>query len=76
MHMSTPVQTRYPAFGPFNGEALQREITREQAAIALKSTAATAAVALAGIGTVVLLCWTAWTQLAKYEQLFRYCAGV
>lgn len=70
----TPVSTLH--ISPICGEALQREITREQAAIALKSTAATAAVALAGIGTVVLLCWTAWTQLAKYEQLFRYCAGV
>lgn len=42
MHMSTPVQTRYPAFGPFTGEALQlflrqgRDLTLHEISVALE----------------------------------------
>lgn len=76
MHISTPVPPRYLTIGPMYGEELQREISREQAAIALRSTAAYAVTILLAAGATGVFCWSLWTQLEKYELALKHCAGV
>lgn len=70
--------TRFPdpGFGPFTGEALQREINRKQAAIAFRCARAQIGVIAVAILTWGLALSMLWGQLAKYERALALCAGV
>lgn len=65
-----------PGFGPFTGEALQREINRKLAAIAFRSLRAQICVIAVAILTWVLALSLLWGQLAKYDRALALCAGV
>ncbi|MBI1620124.1 hypothetical protein [Aquamicrobium zhengzhouense] len=69
-------QYRYPGFGPLDGEALQREINAEKAALAMRCLAAQVVTVLACLGSAGLFISVLWNQLSKYEQLLKHCAGV
>ncbi|MBI1620126.1 hypothetical protein [Aquamicrobium zhengzhouense] len=67
---------RYPGFGPFDGEALQREINAEKAALAMRCLAAQVITVIACLASAGLFISVLWNQLSKYEQLLKQCAGV
>lgn len=65
-----------PGFGPFTGEALQREINRELVAIAFRSARAQIGVLAVAVLSCGLAASLFWGQLAKYERALALCAGV
>lgn len=65
-----------PGFGPFTGEALQRELNRKLAAIAFRSMRAQIGVIAVAILTWGLALSLFWGQLAKYDRALALCAGV
>lgn len=79
MDLRSPIPaTRFPdpGFGPFTGEALQREINRELAAIAFRSARAQIGVLAVAVLSCGLAASLFWGQLAKYERALALCAGV
>lgn len=62
--------------GPFDGEALQRELNAANAAVAMRCVAAQVVIILAGLASAGVFIWTLWNQLEKYELALKHCAGV
>jgi hypothetical protein len=72
----TPVHSRYPGFGPFDGEALQAEIHRAQAGLAMRCLTAQLLIVVAFCVTAAVLGTMAWQKISAYELALKHCAGV
>lgn len=76
MDIRSPVQNRPLLIGPLFGEQLQREINAREAAAAMRCLSAQLVMIAAVVSSAGIFGWMLWTQLSKYDQLLKYCAGV
>lgn len=65
-----------PGFGPFDGEALQAELNRARAAVALRCAGAQIFVILLACLSAGFFFMLSWHQLARYDAALKACAGV